>query len=136
MADFGRLETAMVDRFRPPTALGDALRAALARLPLAPALRKIGAVWAADIVSDPQAAESHVFGSFFLDARSVGALWMLPHARLSDVLKADLGLDIGVSLPGSKGFGPADQAPATNVPSASTLGTVRRSVMGTIFSSR
>ncbi len=90
--------------------------ALLARLPLAPALRKIGAVWAADIVPDPQAAESHVFGSFFLDARSVGALWMLPHARLSDVLKADLGLDIGVSLPGSKGFGPADQAPATGTP--------------------
>lgn len=87
-----------------------------ARLPIEPGLKKIGAAWAAELAPDPMPAERYVFGSFLLDPRGRGDLWTLPRLTLSDVIKADLGLDIDASLPGSKGFNAAEQAPTAEPP--------------------
>ena len=90
--------------------------ALFARLPLEPGLKKTGAAWAAEITPDPLAAEAYVFGSFLLDPRGMGDLWTVPRLTLSDVIKADLGLDIKTTLPGSQGFNAAEQLPTAKPP--------------------
>jgi len=85
--------------------------ALLARVPLVPGLKKIGEAWTANLLPDPQKAESYVFTSFQLDPRGRSDIWTLKDVTLADVINADLGLDITAILKGSQGFQPAASAP-------------------------
>ncbi len=86
--------------------------ALLGRLPLERALGRAGAAVTANLLPDAQKTESYVFGSSMLDPRGVTGLWTLPKVTLSAVIKAELGFDITVKLPGSQGFSPAEQEPS------------------------
>ena len=70
----------------------------------------------ANIDAKPIAADSYVFGGFLFDPRGRGDLFTLNQPSLFSVIKEDLGFDLSVVKPGSKGFTPADASPTPQVP--------------------
>ncbi len=61
-------------------------------------------------------ADVYVFGGFLLDPRGRGDVFTINQPSLFAVIKEDLGFDLSVVKPGSKGFTPADTSPKPQAP--------------------
>ncbi len=61
-------------------------------------------------------ADTYVFGGFLFDPRGRGDLFTLNQPSLFAVIKEDLGFDLSVVKPGSKGFTPAAASPTPQAP--------------------
>ncbi len=70
----------------------------------------------ARVDSTARPADVYVFGGFLLDPRGRGDLFTLNQPSLFNVIKEDLGFDLSVVKPGSKGFTPAGNQPSATQP--------------------